>query len=270
MISHGGGDFGGGEIPLTSKERAEAKLIEVPGMLIAIVPIYNLPGLQGELRVSGELLAEIFLGHVNKWNSPYVAKLNPELSLPDLPIKVVHRTPGKGSSYIFTGFLSSSSTKFRAEIGTNPSPQWPVGTSAERSSDMADKVQSEPGSIGYVEEEYAVRSHLAYASVLNRAGNFVKASPNTMVAACQAVESRSGNPFTLSMIDAPGPDSFPITAFSWLYLPTAQADAARSAALVDFLNWAFTDGQELSSEDGYPSLPPSLLEKIRAKVGTLH
>src|SRR5215467_2072980 len=166
QISHGSGDFAAGEVPLTEAERSRDNLTVVPSVLIAIVPIYNLPGVQGELRFSGEVLADIFLGQVKNWNASAIAKLNPNLSLPDLPIKVVQRPAGKGSNYIFSEFLSKSSAKFKTEIGTTPSPNWPVGASAERSSDMAQMVKSEPGSIGYVEVQYALQQNISYGSVL--------------------------------------------------------------------------------------------------------
>jgi phosphate transport system substrate-binding protein len=269
QISRSSGDFAAGETPLTAKERTEGKLIEVPSVLIAIVPIYNLPGVEGELRFSGEVLAEIFLGQIKNWNSPSIAKLNPGVSLPDLPIKVIHRPAGKGSNYIFTEFLSKSSSKFRAEIGTSPSPKWPVGASAERSVDMADKVKSEPGAIGFVEAQYASKSHIPYGAVLNEAGHFIKATDKSITAACKAVESPGWDRFSASLIDSPGADSYPITSFTWLYLGTKSTDSTRAAALADLLNWMFSEGQQIAEREGYSQLPPVLLEKVKSKVNSL-
>ncbi|MGA9494301.1 MAG: phosphate ABC transporter substrate-binding protein PstS, partial [Terriglobales bacterium] len=160
QISQGSGDFAAGEAQLTAAERKEGNLIELPAVLIGIVPIYNLPGVHTELRFSGELLADIFLGQIKTWNASQIAKLNPDVSLPSLPIKVIYRPAGKGSNYVFSEFLSKTSSKFRTQIGTSASPNWPVGTPAERSSDMADKVKSETGSIGYVEAQYAVKANI--------------------------------------------------------------------------------------------------------------
>ncbi len=176
QISHGAGDFAAGEAQLTDKERKEGSLIELPMVIIGIVPIYNLPDIRQELRLSGEVLAGIYLGDVKTWNAPQIVKLNPGITLPDLPIQVVNRPAGKGSNYVFTDFLSKASAKFRAQIGVTPSPKWPVGVWAERSSDMADKVKNSPGSIGYVEYQYAVKGNIPQAAVQNRAGKFVKAS----------------------------------------------------------------------------------------------
>ena len=269
QISHGSGDFAAGEAPLTAQERAAGGLIEVPALLIGIVPIYNLPGLHGELRFSGAVLAEIFLGQVKTWSSPSIARLNPNLTLPDMPIKVVYRPAGKGSNYVFSDFLSKSSSQFRTEIGTSPSPEWPVGTPAERSSDMADKVKTAPGSIGYVEAQYAVKMHIPYASVLNPAGHFVKASEDTISAACIGVEEPGWNRLSASLTNAPGAESFPIVSFTWLYLRTVSRDPARAAALSDLLNWIFSDGQRIASQDGYSELPLPLLEKVKNQISSL-
>ncbi|MBZ5647127.1 MAG: phosphate ABC transporter substrate-binding protein PstS [Acidobacteriia bacterium] len=270
QISHGVGDFGAGEVALTAKERSEENLLELPSVLIGIVPIYHLPGTQKELRFSGELLAEIFLGTVKTWNAPQIAKLNPGVSLPDLPIKVIYRPGGKGTNYVFSEFLSKTSPKFHAEIGISPSPRWPVGVPAERSSDMADKVKSEPGSIGFVEAQYAIKAGIPFGLVLNPAGHFVKASSETITNACRAVEAPSWDKFAASLTNAPGADSFPITSFTWLYLRTSSPDARRAAALADFLNWVYSDGQQLALQEGYSDLPSQLLAKVKAKVASLH
>src|SRR5712692_10074712 len=266
LISHGDGDFGAGEAQLTAKERKEGDLIELPAVLIGIVPIYNLPGVHTELRFSGELLSEIFLGQVKNWNASPIARLNPDVSLPDLPIKVIYRPAGKGSNYVFTEFLSKTSSKFRTQIGTSPSPPWPVGVPAERSSDMADKVKNETGSIGYVEAQYAVKANIPFGLVLNSAGRFIKASPETITAACEAVEAPQWDKFSTSLTNAPGADSFPITSFTWLYLRTHSDDARRAAALADLLNWMFTDGQQLAAQEGYSELPQPLLAKVKTRV----
>ena len=267
QISHGSGDFAAGEAQLTARERGEGKLMELPSVLIAIVPIYNLPGKQKELRFSGEVLAEIFLGQVKNWNSPALVKLNPDASLPDLPIQVVHRPAGKGTNYVFTEFLSKTSPKFRTEVGTSASPQWPVGSSAERSSDMADKVKSETGSIGYIEAQYAIKANIPYGKVLNSAGHFVKASPETITAACAATEAPQWDKFSASLTNASGDDSFPISSFTWLYLRTKSGNAQRDTALADLLTWIYTDGQQLAAREGYSALPPSLLAKVKTKIG---
>ncbi|HWO36081.1 MAG TPA: phosphate ABC transporter substrate-binding protein PstS [Candidatus Acidoferrum sp.] len=269
QISHGAGDFSAGESQLTEKERKENNLIELPMVLIGIVPIYNLPEIHQELHLSGEVLAQILLGEVKTWNAPQITKLNPEITLPSLPIRVINRPAGKGSNYVLTDFLSKVNSKFRAQVGVTPSPKWPVGESAERSSDMADKVKSTPGSIGYVEYQYAVKGGISQAAVLNSAGKFVKASSESIGAACKAAEEPRWNHFSASLADAPGADSFPITSFSWIYLRSSSSDSSRAPALQDFLNWIYTDGQQYAVQEGYSELPPPLLAAVRKKVNEL-
>jgi phosphate transport system substrate-binding protein len=269
QISHGASDFGAGETPLTDRDRKEDGLIELPVVLIAIVPIYNLPTVHQDIRLSGEVLAEIFLGEVKAWNAPQIVKLNPGVNLPNLPIQVVNRPAGKGSNYVFTDFLSKVSSKFRNQVGVSPSPKWPVGASAERSSDMADKVKNSPGSIGYVEYQYAVKNGLPQAAVLNHAGQFVKASTESITAACTGMEAPRWNNFSSSLSNAPGEDSFPISSFSWVYLRTKSTDSARAAELGDLLDWIYAEGQQFARQEGYPELPSPLLSAVRNKVKDL-
>lgn len=269
QISHGTGDFGAGEARLSEKERTDGGLIELPAVLIGIAPIYNIPDIREGLRLSGEVLAEIYLGEVKTWNAPSIAKLNPDLKLPDLRIRVVNRPTGKGSNYVFTDFLSKASSKFRAQVGITASPKWPVGVPAERSSDMIDKVKADSGTIGFVELEYAVKASVSAVAVLNPAGKYVKASAESISAACQAVETPRWNNFAASLTNAPGADSFPITSFTWIYLPTASSDEARGRAMRDFLEWIYSDGQQFASGEGYAELPPELLASIRSKAKEL-
>jgi phosphate transport system substrate-binding protein len=269
QVAHGVGDFGAGEAQLTDKERKEDGLVELPIVLIGIVPIYNLPEVHQELRLSGDVLAEIFLGDIKNWNAAPIAKLNPEITLPSLAIQVVNRPAGKGSNYVFTDFLSKASAKFHAQVGISPSPKWPVGVAAERSSDMADKVKSSPGSIGYVEYQYAVKGGVAQVAVENPAGKFVKASAESIAEACKAVEAPRWNSFSASLTNAPGADSFPIASFSWIYLRTKSTDSARGAALGDLLDWIYADGQHFAVQEGYSELPPQLLAAVRKKIKDL-
>jgi phosphate transport system substrate-binding protein len=269
QISHGAGDFGAGEAQLTEKERKEGGLVELPVVLIGIVPVYNLPDVHQELRLSGEVLAAIFLGDVKVWNASQIAKLNPGVDLPNLPIQVVNRPAGKGSNYVFTEFLSKASSKFRAEVGTSPSPKWPVGTPAERSSDMAERVKNTPGSIGYVEYQYAAKGGISQAAVLNPAGKFVKASDKSIAAACEGAEAPRWNSFSASLTNAPGADSFPIASFTWIYLRTGSPDSARAAAMGNLLDWVYTDGQQFAAQEGYAELPAALLAAVKRKVKEL-
>lgn len=261
-------DFSAGEVLLSDKEKSDGNLIELPAVIIGIVPLYNLPG-NPQLKFTGELLAQIFLGHVKNWNAPQIAKLNPGVSLPNLPIEVVYRPGGKGTNYVLTDFLSKTSPEFRTQIGRTASPKWPVGVPAERSSDMVDRVKSQNGALGYVELQYASSSGLGYGLVQNAAGKFVKASDASITAACRSVEAPEWNKFAASLTNAPGADAYPITSFSWLYLRSSSSDVKRRAALMNLLNWIYSNGQQVADAQGYSELPPPLLEKIKSRVSSL-
>lgn len=269
QISHGAGDFGAGEALLTSAERSEGNLVALPAVLIGIVPIYNLPGVRQQIRLSGEVLAEIFLGEVKMWDAPAITKLNPDASLPNLRIQVVNRPAGKGSNYVFTDFLSKVSSKFRSQIGVNASPGWPVGVPAERSADMVEKVKNAPGAIGFVESQYAVKANLPEIAVLNAAGKYVKATPESIAAACEAVEAPQWNKFATSLTNASGADSFPITSFTWIYLRAQSSDSTRASALQNLLDWIYSEGQQYAAQEGYSELPPALLAAVRKKAKDL-
>jgi phosphate transport system substrate-binding protein len=268
-ISRGASDFGAGEAQLTAAQRKEGSLTALPVVLIGIVLIYNLPDLRGELRLSGDVLAGIFLGEVNNWNAPQIAKLNPDVPLPNLAIKVINRPAGKGSNYVFTEFLSKVNAKFRTAVGVSASPKWPVGEAAERSSDVADKVKNTPGSIGYVEYQYALKANIPQAAVLNQGGRFVKASMDTIVAACDSAEQPRWNNFSASLTYAPGAESYPITSFTWIYLRTTAPEPARAAALTNLLDWIYNEGQRSAALEGYSALPAELLAEVRKKATAL-
>jgi phosphate transport system substrate-binding protein len=267
QITHGIGDFAAGEARLT--DRHPADLIALPTLIIAIVPIYKLPRVEKELRFSGEVLADIFLGVIKTWNAPELARINPDISLPNLPIRVVVRPSGKGSNYIFTDFLSKTSSKFRSQIGTTSSPRWPVGESTDRSSDMVDRVQNTPGAIGYVEYQYAVKNGVTSGAVLNSAGRFVRASGEGLTAACRSMEAPNWSDFSASLTAAPGGDSYPIASFTWIYIPAEPRDPARATALADFLRWVYIDGQAYARDAGYTELPPEMVIAVRKKIKEL-
>jgi len=266
-VSKGTGDFAGGEIPLTEEQMHGAKvtLIQIPSVIVGLVPIYNLPG-QPQLRFSGKVLAQIFLGSIKNWRDPAIAKLNPGASLPDLAIKVIHRSGGKGSNYILTEFLSKSDPAWQVKIGKSPSPAWPVGEEANRGEDMVTKVAAAVGALGYVELNFARHSELGYADIENPDGNFVRATQASLTASCAAVAKSIRDDFRASLTNGPGKDSYPIASFTWIYVPVSGLEAARSHALKQFLEWALSDGQEIAKNRGYATIPPELLERERARV----
>lgn len=269
-IKAGTGDFGGGEIPLAESQKQSGKytLIQFPTVLVAIVPIYKLPG-KPDLRFSGELLAEIFLGSIKNWNDPRIAKLNPNAALPDLPITVVHLSGVKGSSYLLSDFLSKTSSEWKSRIGRSGSPSWPVGEEVNRSEGMVNKVSATPGAIGYVELTYTKRKDIGYASVENAAGQFVRPTNASIVAACAANEKSMASDMSVSLVNAPGKESYPLAGFTWIYVPSSGLPEARSHALKDFWTWALSSGQEIAGNLGYTGLPNNVAARAREVVGSV-
>lgn len=270
LVSKGTGDFGAGEIPLTDEQMrgGKATLIQLPTVIVGLVPVYNLPG-KPQLRFTGKVLSQIFLGEIKNWRDPQIAKLNPGVSLPDLAIAIVHRSGGKGSNYIFTEFLSKSDPAWQSKIGKSASPAWPLGDEANRGEDMIDKVAATSGAIGYVEASFARHSALGYGDVENPAGQFIRAMPASLTASCAALEKSMHEDFRVSMTNAPGKESYPIASFTWLYVPTSGLAPERSRALKQFLEWALDQGQSIAKDQGYAILPTTVAEKVRAKVKTI-
>ena len=268
----GTGDFAGGDAPIPEKDlkASTAKVVELPTVLIGIVIVYNVPGITGELRLSGPVLAGIFLGKITSWNDPALAKLNPDLKLPQLPIQVFHRSQGKGSSYILSDFLSKTSPEFLSRVGRSESPNWPVGTTAGRSQDMAEKVQSTPGALGYTELNMAEKASLRMASIRNAEGEFVRPSSHSIAAAATAMTSKVTDDFRISLTNGPGKQSYPISSFTWFYVPAVAKDSQRGRAVAEYLKWVYTSGEKMAREQGYPPLPDDLLSKVAAKAATIH
>jgi phosphate transport system substrate-binding protein len=270
-ILAGSGDFGGGDAPIPEAQlrAAQKPIFELPSVLIGIVVIYELPDVKGELKLTGPVVANIFLGKIKVWNDPAIAKLNPEMSLPNLPIQVLHRNDGKGSNYILSDYLAKVSPEFLSIAGRSESPKWPVGQSFQRSQDLVAKLRSTPGAIGYTELNLAASSAVRVASIKNAAGEFVKPSPKSIAAAASASGSKMSNDFRVSLTNAPGKESYPISSFTWIYVPAVAKEPGRGAAVANYLKWAFTSGQKIAEDQGYATLPEDVLEKVVAKASTL-
>jgi len=272
VLSGTGGDLGGGDAPIPEKQLKEAAhtAVELPTVLVGIAVFYNVPGSAPSLRLSGPVLANIYLGKITSWNDPEIAKLNPDAKLPGLPIKVLHRTDGKGSNYIFSDFLSKLSPEFRARVGRNVSPKWPVGTAFSRCEDLVANGAKTSGAIGYAELRCGEKSGLSIARIRNAAGEFVKPSTKNISDVASAMESEMTKDFRVSLTDAPGKESYPIVSFTWFYVPVHPQDLQRSHAVNEYLNWVYASGQEIAQAQGYAPLPQSVLQKVRAKVAALH
>jgi phosphate transport system substrate-binding protein len=268
-ILAGVGDLGGGDAPIPDKQLkdASASILQLPTILIGVVIVYNLPDTPGELRLSGPILAELFLGKIKSWNDPAIAKLNPDMKFRALPVQVIHRTEGKGSNYILSDFLCKVSPEFLAKAGRSESPKWLVGTSAGRSQDMLDKVRATPGAIGYTELNLAQKGSLRMARIKNAAGEFVKPTVKTIAAA--ALEAKVTDDFRVSLANAAGKESYPISSFTWFYVPAKAKDPSRGRAVADYLKWVYGDGQRIAQDQGYATLPSELLAKVVASAATV-
>jgi phosphate transport system substrate-binding protein len=271
-ILAGSGDLGGGDAPVPESQlrAANKSVLELPAVLIGIVAIYELPGVRGELKLTGSVLASIFLGKIKTWNDPALTRLNPDIKLPALPIHVFHRTDGKGSNYILSDYLCKVSPEFLATAGRGESPKWPVGQSFQRSQELVNQLHSTPGAIGYTELNLAVSSGARMASIKNAAGEFIKPSSQSIAAAASAGGVKKNYDFRASLTNSPGKESYPISSFTWLYVPAAAADSERGRAVASYLKWVYTSGQRIAQDQGYAILPADVLAKVAAKAATVH
>ena len=270
-ILAGSGDLGGGDAPIPEAQLRAAghPILELPAVLIGIVIIYELPDVRGELKLTGPVLANIFLGRIKQWNDPAIAKLNPDMKLPGVPIQVLHRNDGKGSNYILSDYLAKVSPEFLAIAGRGESPKWPVGQAFQRSQDLVAKLHGTPGAIGYTELNIAAGSAVRMASIKNAAGEFVKPSANSIGAAATASGGKMNNDFRVSLTNAPGKESYPISSFTWLYIPAVANDPSRGSTVAAYLKWIYSSGQKIAEEKGYATLPHDLLEKVVGRAAAV-
>jgi len=270
-ILAGSGDLGGGDAPIPEAQlrAANRSVLELPAVLIGIVAIYELPGVKGDLKLTGPVLASIFLGKIKMWSDPAIARLNPDITFPALPIHVFHRTDGKGSNYILSDYLSKVSREFLATAGRGESPKWPVGQSFQRSQELVNQLRSTPGAIGYTELNLAVSSGVTMASIRNAAGEFMKPSSQSIAAAASAGGGKKNDDFRVSLTNAPGKESYPISSFTWLYVPASAADPERGRAVASYLKWVYTSGQRIAQEQGYATLPADVLAKVAGRAATI-
>ena len=260
-------DFGASDMPMTDDQLREAKtkVLNLPTVLGAVVPAYNLPGVSAEVKFTPAALAGIFLGTIANWNDKAIASANPGVNFPNQEIIVVHRSDGSGTTFIWTDYLSKVSPEWKSQVGSGTSVKWPKGLGGKGNEGVAGSIRQLPGSIGYVELIYALQNNIAYGSVQNAAGVFVKASLAGVTAAAASAPKMPPD-FRVSITNAPGKDSYPISSFTWLLIPVQSQDPARGKILVDFLNWMIADGQKLASALSYASLPESVAQKEREAI----
>jgi phosphate transport system substrate-binding protein len=260
-------DFGASDGPMSDDQLAQSKvkILHIPTVLGSVVPAYNVPGVSGEIKFTPEALAGIFLGKISSWNDPAITKANPGVNFPGQTIVVVHRSDGSGTTFIFTDYLSKISGEWRDTVGKGTSVKWPVGLGGKGNEGVAGTVRITPGAMGYIELIYAVQNNIAYGSVRNPAGSFVKASLDSTTAAAASMKSMPAD-FRVSITNAPGKDAYPISSFTWLLIPAQSKDAARGKIIGDFLNWMVDEGQKMTAQLTYAPLPAPVAEKVRAAI----
>lgn len=270
QVQAGTVDFGASDGPMSDEQLAKAKVkvLHLPTVLGAVVPAYNIPGVKAELKLTPEALAGIYLGKITKWNDKSIAAVNPGVSLPDKDIIVIHRSDGSGTTYIFTDYLSKISAEWKSGPNKGTSVRWPVGLGGKGNEGVAGLIRQMEGAIGYVELIYALQNNIAYGSVKNSAGEFVKASLESTTAAAASMKNMPAD-FRVSITNAPGKDAYPICSFTWLLVPLQWKDSHKKDVFVDFLNWMVTGGQNLVEGLKYAKLPQEVVAKEQAAFKTI-
>ncbi len=271
QLQQGTVDFGASDMPLDDKQLAEMKkpILQLPTVLGSVVPAYNLQGVSGDIQFTPEALAGIYLGKITKWNDKALADANPGVKLPDKPIIVMHRSDGSGTTFVWTDYLSKISPEWKSKVGANTSVKWPVGLGGKGNEGVAGLVRQMDGAIGYVELIYALQNKIAFGPVKNAAGIFVKASLQSTTAAAASVKEMPAD-FRVSITNAAGKDSYPISSFTYLLIPVQWQDQAKKDAMVGFLTWMLDKGESMVEPLDYAPLPKAVAQKERARFKEIH
>jgi phosphate transport system substrate-binding protein len=263
--------FGATDGPMTKDQllAAPGSILHLPTVLGAVVPVYNIPGMTAELKFTGPVLADIFLGKITKWNDPAIAKLNAGVRLPDADIVVVHRSDGSGTTYIYADYLSKVSPEWKKRVGVSTALNWPVGLGGKGNEGVSGLVKQTPGSIGYVELIYALQNSIAYGSVQNMSGKFLRATIDGVTAAAAAAASAMPADFRVSITNAPGDAAYPISSFTWMIFYENPKDKTSAKTMVEFMKWALTDGQKFTKDLGYAPLPDTVVKLEMAALSKI-
>jgi phosphate transport system substrate-binding protein len=266
QVQAGTVDFGASDGPMTDEQisQSKVKVLHVPTVLGAVVPAYNIPGVNAELKFTPDVLADIFLGKLTQWNDARITKVNPGVNLPAQTITVVHRSDGSGTSYIWTDYLSKISPDWQNQVGKGTSVKWAVGIGGKGNEGVAGSIRQLPGSIGYIELIYALQNKILFGVVQNSSKNFVKASLESTTKAAEGVKMPAD--FRVSITNPPGKDAYPIASFTWLLVPTHPADANKGKILKDFLSWMLDNGQGMVEALSYAPLPKDVVAKEKAAI----
>jgi phosphate transport system substrate-binding protein len=268
-------DFAGSDAPMSKKEIAKAggDIVQIPATAGAVVLAYNIPGFNGELKLSGPVLADIFAGKITNWNDPKIAEINPGANLPDLTITPVERGDSSGTNFVFTSYLSTQSDDFKNNVGHGKTVTWPGGQLGQKNDGVTSLIKDNKGAIGYIELNYAMANNIPFATLQNKDGNFVKASPDSVSAAGAAgVAAGDGSKLTVDIWNQSGAGAYPISSFTYIIVYKDLSylkDQTKAQTLVDFLTWATSDGQSLSAAAGYAPLAADVQKKVSDVIGSL-
>jgi phosphate transport system substrate-binding protein len=266
-------DFGASDAFLTEEQlkQAPGKILHIPTTAGAVVLIYNIPELKGKepLRLTPEIISKIYLGKIKKWNDKLIQTENPNVTLPDKNIVVARRSDGSGTTFIFTDYLCEISAEWKNRVGKGTSVNWPVGLGGKGNEGVAGIVKNTPYSIGYVEISYAIQNNLDYAIVKNKDGYYVKPTIESITAAIEDKAKNMPDDYRVSIVNAGGKNSYPISGFTWILVYQKQKDPVRGEKLVKFLKWAVTDGQKYCAELHYAPLPKNLVDKVLKTIETI-
>ena len=270
QVTSGTVDFGASDGPMSDEQlsASKVKIVHIPTVLGAVVPIYNLPGVNAELKFSPDVLADIYLGKIANWSDARIAKDNPGIKLPNTDIIVVHRSDGSGTTYIFTDYLSKVSNDWKNGVGKSTAVPWPKGIGGKGNEAVAGLVRQMPGAIGYVELIYALQNKIAFGYIRNAAGNWVKGSIDGVTEAAASVKQMPAD-YRVSITNAPGANAYPISSFTWLLIPNPASNSANGKVIKDFLNWMLDSGESEASSLYYAPLPKSVADKVRSTVNQL-
>jgi phosphate transport system substrate-binding protein len=268
QTSEGTIDFGASDMPVADDAIAAAKVkfFHLPTVLGAVVPVYNVPGVSKPLNFSGDVIADIYLGKISKWNDARIAKDNPGVSLPEKQILPVYRNESSGTTFIFTDYLSKVSSDWSTKVGKNSAVKWPTGIGQKGSEGVAGMVRQTPGAFGYVELIYALANKMEYGAVKNSSGKFLLGTPDGVTAAAAASAKTMPADYRVSITNAAGPNSYPISSFTYLLIPVHFADAAKGKAVKDFLTWMLDKGELEASGMGYAPLPKQVVDMERKTI----
>jgi phosphate transport system substrate-binding protein len=267
QLTNGTVDFGASDAPMTDDQisKVTSGVLHFPTVAGAVAVAYNVQGVD-KLKLNGAVLTDIFMGTITKWNDPAIAALNPDATLPDLNITVAHRSDGSGTSNIFTNYLTKVNTKWAGDVGFGTAVKWPVGVGGKGNEGVAGLISQIPGTIGYVELAYAIKNKMTYASIKNRAGNYIEPSLESTTAAADGALRRMPKDFRVMITDSTGEKAYPICGFTWLLINKNYKNTDAGKAITDFLGWYMDKGEAMAADLYYAPLPDSLLEKVKAQI----